>query len=243
MSLVKVYSRETQCDGKIPYPTEEAASVAMGATPNYEARALNYYECPHCSFWHVGHIPWPDTDEEQRISESHNSKRRGDRFVPPQNIQEGEWRAARLRDNVDEIWRNIRDPNLTMVGPFCHFKTEEQLRGWTARAKYATAKIEQERRLVKMWVARERNRIEEEKNRARKEHARTSNIRARVAAYCQGREPDDQTFVIATAYHLLCSSVASGEIIVPENTNVQAAMDLLKEYLCDNLPVLPDKSP
>lgn len=53
-------SRERACGGKRRHRTRAAATTAVRSLRSLGARRLTPYRCPHCPYWHVGHLPYPE---------------------------------------------------------------------------------------------------------------------------------------------------------------------------------------
>ena len=48
-----------QCQGKHPFPTHNIAQASIGFK---QGVSLEAYRCPHCGFYHVGHVPVKKSD-------------------------------------------------------------------------------------------------------------------------------------------------------------------------------------
>lgn len=62
MTQTTLYSRATQCDGKVRYGSKRESKLSarrqMSGTRrnwNVDRRPTIVYRCPHCDYWHVGH--------------------------------------------------------------------------------------------------------------------------------------------------------------------------------------------
>jgi hypothetical protein len=52
----RVYSPETQCHGKRPYPSKAAAKQAARHVEHHIGRTQAYH-CSYCGAFHIGHKP------------------------------------------------------------------------------------------------------------------------------------------------------------------------------------------
>lgn len=59
----KRHLRRRSCEGKRRHPDKNAANRAAYGTGRHNAATrmapgdMHAYHCPHCGFWHVGHVP------------------------------------------------------------------------------------------------------------------------------------------------------------------------------------------
>lgn len=66
----KIKSLKNKCSktGKTKYPDEKESDKAKiwiwGRDPSADITDLHSYLCPHCNFWHVGHISYYETEKK-----------------------------------------------------------------------------------------------------------------------------------------------------------------------------------